>query len=62
MSSSTRERLCPDDHRKLLTVLKQCKGMVMISGYPSELYDRELAGWTRNKFNLAAQGRMRAER
>jgi DNA adenine methylase len=30
------------DHRQLLDVLRQCKGMVMLSGYPSRLYDDAL--------------------
>jgi DNA polymerase-1 len=40
------------DHRELLQVLKDCKGKVMLSGYPSDLYDRELAGWNRHTFDL----------
>lgn len=48
------------DHRDLLDVVCQCKGKVMLSGYPSELYDRRLAGWTRHTFDLpnnAANGK-----
>ena len=30
------------DHRDLLDVLRQCKGKVVLSGYPSALYDRSL--------------------
>jgi DNA adenine methylase len=33
------------DHRELLAVLRSCKGKVMLSGYPSALYDEELPGW-----------------
>ena len=40
------------DHEELLDVLRQCKGKVMLSGYPSELYDQALAGWTRHTFDL----------
>jgi DNA adenine methylase len=40
------------DHRELLTVLRQCKGKVMLSGYPSRLYDVALAGWGRHTFDL----------
>jgi DNA polymerase-1 len=40
------------DHRELLAVLKRCEGKVMLSGYPSELYDKALAGWTRHAFDL----------
>jgi DNA adenine methylase len=41
------------DHRHLLDVLKQCKGKVMLSSYPSALYDRPLAGWNRHTFDIA---------
>jgi DNA adenine methylase len=41
-----------DQHRQLLTVLLGCKGKVMLSGYPSALYDSKLAGWARNAFDL----------
>jgi DNA adenine methylase len=48
------------DHRQLLDLLRQCRGKVMVSGYPSRLYDTALAGWKRHTFNLpnnAAGGR-----
>lgn len=36
------------DHRALADVLRACAGAVLISGYPCDLYDRDLyAGWTR---------------
>ena len=35
------------DHLELLEVIKAHKGPVLISGYASELYDRELSGWHR---------------
>ena len=40
------------DHRELLELLHQCEGKVMLSGYPSELYDRKLADWDRHTFDL----------
>jgi DNA adenine methylase len=40
------------DHRELLAVLRQCKGKVMLSGYPSALYDETLADWSRHTFDL----------
>jgi DNA adenine methylase len=40
------------DHRRLLDVLKQCKGKVMVSGYAMALYDTALAGWHRHAFDL----------
>jgi DNA adenine methylase len=41
------------DHRELLDVLLGCRGKVMLSGYPSALYDDALAGWTRHTFDAA---------
>ena len=35
------------DHAQLLDALKQHRGSVILSGYPSEMYDRELSGWSR---------------
>lgn len=32
------------------------KGMVVLSGYPSELYDRTLAGWRREERASYADG------
>lgn len=35
------------DHVELLAALMDHKGAVILSGYPSDLYDRELRHWTR---------------
>jgi DNA adenine methylase len=35
------------DHRDLLSVLSGLAGMVILSGYPSPLYDDALPGWSR---------------
>jgi DNA adenine methylase len=40
------------DHGELLEALKECKGKVILSGYPSRLYDEALAGWNRHAFDL----------
>ena len=42
-----RHEMTEQDHVLLLDALKQHKGSVILSGYPSEMYDRELAGWNR---------------
>ena len=42
-----RFEMTEQDHVELLDTLKQHKGSVILSGYPSELYDRELSGWNR---------------
>lgn len=41
------------EHESLLYVIKQCRGKVMLSGYPSELYDAHLKGWTRHTFDIS---------
>lgn len=41
-----------EDHRDLLTVIKQCQGKVMLSGYSNPLYGDELAGWRRRDFEI----------
>lgn len=39
-----------DDHRRLAAVLHRCVACVVVSGYPSALYDEELyAGWRREE-------------
>src|SRR5262245_64183385 len=40
------------EHGELLGLLGCVEGRVMLSGYPSELYDRALAGWMRHAFEL----------
>lgn len=42
-----RHEMTEQDHVELLVALLQHKGAVILSGYPSELYDRELKGWSR---------------
>jgi DNA adenine methylase len=39
-------------HRELLEVLRRARGKVMLSGYPSALYDGALADWNRHTFDL----------
>lgn len=38
-------------HLELLATLKNLQGMVIISGYPNQMYDMALPGWARNKIN-----------
>lgn len=49
------------EHIALLDVLKRLPCMVMISGYASELYDRELAGWRSVSFTGVTRGGPRIE-
>jgi len=41
--------LTDDDHYKLLETLRAVAGMVVVSGYPSALYDAALTGWVRRE-------------
>lgn len=51
------------DHVALASVLRAAKGMVVLSGYPSELYDDELyADWIRHeRKHIADGGKVRKE-
>lgn len=41
-----RHEMTDADHRALLEQLAGCKAMVMLSGYPHQIYDDALPGWT----------------
>lgn len=48
-----------DDHRRLADVLRGARGMVVLSGYPCDLYDRELyPDWERHTTTALADGRI----
>jgi DNA adenine methylase len=52
-----RHDMSDDDHRKLAAVLHSVKGMVVISGYPCDLYDKELyPTWKRIERDHMADG------
>lgn len=52
-----KHEMTDDDHRELSTVLHGLRGMVVLSGYPCELYDRELyADWERHERKHLADG------
>ncbi len=61
--SDYRHEMTDDDHRELAEVLHSVKGMVVISGYPCELYDEELyPDWHRvERPHLADGARPRTE-
>ena len=42
-----------DQHVDLLYLIKNCRGKVLLSGYPSILYNRSLKGWKIKKKNIA---------
>ena len=51
-----RHELTRDQHAELLEVARDLEGMVLISGYPSDLYDHALSGWRRIETDALADG------
>jgi DNA adenine methylase len=51
-----RHELTAADHAGLLEALKRLAGMVVVSGYPSALYEDALAGWARVERQAFADG------
>lgn len=51
-----RHELTREDHAELLAFLETLEGMVVLSGYPSSLYDDSLAGWRRVSIKALADG------
>jgi len=41
------------EHRALGSMLRKCKGKVILSGYPSDLYEEIYKGWKCVKFDIA---------
>ncbi|MCW8129608.1 MAG: DNA adenine methylase [Planctomycetota bacterium] len=57
-----RHEMTEQDHRELLDFLPTLRGMVVLSGYPSPLYDQHLKGWIRvERAALADGARQRIE-
>lgn len=59
-TSTYKYEMTEHDHREMLAVIKQCRGKIMLSGYPNPMYDDTLAGWNRQDFaidNKAAGGK-----
>jgi len=64
-TTSYEHEMTTEDHERLLASLRSCKGRVMLSGYPSDLYDSALRDWTRYVFevpNHSAGGRKKAQK
>jgi len=40
-------------HRELAKLLGRCKSRIVVSGYPSDLYEELYAGWDRQEFDIA---------
>lgn len=56
-----RHEYSEDDHRKLIAMLCAVPANVMISGYPSALYDELLTGWRSIQFQVMTRGGPRTE-
>jgi DNA adenine methylase len=57
------EMASADEHRELAEALLGCKSAVVISGYPSPLYDEMFAGWWRTDIpHFTGQGGKRTNR
>jgi DNA adenine methylase len=57
-----RYEMSDDDHLELIDFLRNCVGMVVLSGYPAPLYDEQLGDWLRvEKTALADGARERTE-
>jgi len=57
--SGYRHETREDDHVALLEQLRQVKGMVVLAGYPSALYDSMLHDWRRVERTHRAAGSLR---
>lgn len=57
--SGYRHEMAEADHIELLDALQAVKGMVVLAGYPSVLYDSMLAGWGRVQRHHYAAGSTR---
>ncbi|WP_409309014.1 DNA adenine methylase [Pectobacterium sp. B1J-3] len=51
-----------DDHQELIATLRRVPASVMISGYPSSLYDELLHGWRAIEFQVMTRGGVRTEK
>lgn len=51
-----RHEMTRDDHEAMLAGLRTLEGMVLVSGYPNELYDDVLVGWRRVERAALADG------
>lgn len=53
--------LSREDHVRLLNALRALRVPVLLSGYPSALYDGLLIGWNRREFTVTTRGGPRRE-
>jgi len=51
-----------EDHRQLIATLRKVQASVIISGYPSALYDELLGDWRSFEFQVMTRGGVRTEK
>lgn len=56
LSKDYAHELTDEDHVELLTFLRGLRGMVILSGYPSQIYDETLTDWRRVERKALADG------
>lgn len=54
--------LTTDQHVELLTRLRCLDAMVLVSGYPSDLYDHQLFSWSTREIQVMTRGGVRTEK
>jgi DNA adenine methylase len=54
--------LTDNQHLELLALLRRCPADVILSGYPSAIYDQRLAGWNSREFQVMSRGGVRTEK
>tara|TARA_R110000822_G_scaffold92984_5_gene214290 strand:- start:702 stop:1553 length:852 start_codon:yes stop_codon:yes gene_type:complete len=56
VNKNYRHELSEADHDALLVLLRKLSGMVILSGYPNDKYDRGLSGWQKVERKAFADG------
>ena len=58
-SGGYEDEMTDEDHEKLLELLLETKGKVVVSGYPNELYEDYLGDWYKVEFEVACHAAAR---
>ena len=64
VTDAYQHEMTDERHRQLLELVRSCKGKIVLSGYPSELYDQVLHDWRceeRQIDNKAQKGKTKRE-
>jgi DNA adenine methylase len=60
-ASRYRHEYSDEDHRRLIAILRSVPAAVIVSGYPSALYDELLGDWRTRTFQAMTRGGVRTE-